>query len=122
EAAAQARNELRLYGITDPSLQVPPDQVPLAQGPTPWLRRLNPDLCDWLSYVLPYVELRLKEALDGADLLEALHLHARLYLTTSHLDMVANIKSVSFPVRAAGLDRNPAWLRDWGRVIYFHFK
>lgn len=119
---AQAKSELRLYGVTEPAQQMSPDQAPLADGKSPWLRRLNPDLQVWLSCVLPYIDLRLQEVLDGADLLEALHLHARLYLTTSHLDMVANLKSISFSVRAAGLDRNPGWLRDWGRVIYFHFK
>jgi hypothetical protein len=121
-APDQARQELRLYGITAPGTQGDPDQIPLADCSGPWLRGLNPALQDWLACVLPYIALRLREALGEDDLLELLHLHARLYLTMSHLDLVARLDAVRFPVRAAGLDRNPGWLRDWGRVIYFHFK
>jgi hypothetical protein len=89
---------------------------------------LNPDLRRWLALVLPYLRLRLQQALGQGspgerDLQETLLLHRGwLYVTSTHVDLVMSLDEVSLPVRLAGLDCNPGWLSGFGRVVLFHFE
>ena len=46
----------------------------------------------------------------------------QLYVTATHVDLVMPLDAITIPVRLAGLDRNPGWLPDFGRVILFHFE
>lgn len=88
--------------------------------------RYAPLLTRWLEFAMPYLVQRLCLALNvGAqrDLADALlRVPGCVYLTTTHVDLVTSINSISLAVRLAGLDRNPGWLADFGRVIYFHFE
>jgi hypothetical protein len=85
---------------------------------SPWLDR-------WLALALPFITHRLCLALrlpEEETLLEALLLvPGHLYLSSSHIDLVAPVEAISLPVRLAGLDRDPGWLPEFGRVVYFHF-
>jgi hypothetical protein len=82
---------------------------------------LSPELRRFLHFVLPYARWRLDRALRGARLEEALLRTGRLYLTATHVDLVMPMKEISVPVRLAGLDANPGWMRELGRVVTFHF-
>jgi hypothetical protein len=87
---------------------------PIGLSPSRELRR-------FLHFVLPYARWRLNGALRGALLEEALLRAGRLYLTKTHVDLVMPMKEISVPVRLAGLDANPGWVPELGRVIAFHF-
>jgi hypothetical protein len=88
--------------------------------------RYRPLLARWLSLTLPFVDWRLRLALNlpnDASLAEdLLLLPGQLYITASQIDLVASLNRISLPVRLAGLDRNPGWLPAWGRAVYFHFE
>jgi hypothetical protein len=82
----------------------------------------------WRERALPYLRHRLRRALAGDggaahDLAgEMLLVLGRLYVTATHVDLVAPLDAISVPVRRAGLDRDPGWVADLGRVILFHFR
>ena len=94
------------------------------------LRRLRasypPLLAGWLGRVLPFITTRLRLALrltPQASLAHALLLvPGKFYLTSSNLDLIASIESISLGVRMAGLDSDPGWIPEFGRFIRFHFK
>ncbi len=84
-----------------------------ASGLMAWVQRVTPAfraiLCGWLKQ-------------PAEALVEVLLRHpARLYLSSSHVDLVLPMEAVSLPVRLAGLDRDPGWQPAFGRVILFHF-
>jgi hypothetical protein len=92
----------------------PPSSAPA--GCPPRLRR-------WAAAVAPAVRRRLALALDGSeDMTTHLMAPARLFLTSSHVDVVMRAEDANLRVRAAGLDRDPGWLPAYGRVVYFHFE
>jgi hypothetical protein len=80
----------------------------------------------WLALALPYVRLRLRLALGAErrrDAVRALLLRpGRVYANATHLDLVMDIGQISLPARLAGLDRDPGWLPEFGRVVRFHFE
>jgi len=81
----------------------------------------------WLDLVMPFARLRLGRALGlddpRAQLDAALLLRpARLHISATHIDLVMSLDTVSLEVRRAGLDRDPGWLSDFGRVIKFYFE
>ncbi len=92
-----------------------------------FLNGLNPHLKQWLTLVMPYIRSRLQQALKlhdgkGPDAAEALLLYpARVYVTSTHVDIVLSMEHISIPVRMAGLDRDPGWMPEFARVILFHF-
>jgi hypothetical protein len=83
-------------------------------------------LLDWLTLVTPFIGWRIARAcaLDSVD--EAIRLlidlPARIYVTESHIDVVTSIENIRVPVRLAGLDRSPGWVRSMQRVVLFHFE
>ena len=127
---AQAAAELQRYlAVAAPALtRAAFDRAPLAQLEGPLLAGLNPHLARWLALVLPAVRLRLRRALNPPEgeawnLAEALLLcPGRLYVTSTHIDLVIGLDSISLPLRLAGLDRNPGWMADLGRVVSFHYE
>jgi hypothetical protein len=111
------------------------DHVPLARLSSFLMKRLNSDLARWVAMVLPYIIFCLRLALNIKDkkvvkglqsiteLGEMLLLYkGRLYVTSTHVDLVFGIDDISLPVRMAGFDCNPGWLPDFGRVVLFHFE
>lgn len=81
----------------------------------------------WASLTIPFIRLYLKHqlSLDSVDeqtLIETLfQFPSRVYVTSSHIDVVADLKHTRLDVRCSGLDQNPGWLPMLGRVIQFHF-
>ena len=86
----------------------------------------DPHLEGWLEQRLPDVQARLLALLrlGQPDELPDPLLAAPgwLCVTRSHIDIVMELEAISLPVRFAGLDANPGWLPDYGRVIQFHFR
>ncbi|HSN76452.1 MAG TPA: hypothetical protein VL334_15355 [Anaerolineae bacterium] len=85
----------------------------------------RPLLARWLALALPFIDLRLRLALglpaEASPAAALLALPGQLYVTATHVDLVASLEHISLPARLAGLDRNPGWLPDFGRVVTFHF-
>jgi hypothetical protein len=83
-------------------------------------------LREWLRLAGPFVQSHLCQRLNlkaPADLVQGLLLlPGRLYVTSSHIDLVTRLENASLAIRAAGLDRDPSWQRAFGKVIQFHFK
>jgi hypothetical protein len=104
------------------------DRAPLDSLSGPLVTGCNPSLAHWLALVLPFLRHRLQRALqseatEAFDLAQMLLLSpGRLYVTATHVDLVMRLEDISLPVRIAGLDRNPGWLPDFGRVVLFHFE
>ena len=123
----QARNELDRYLDNGDSIELsgrPFDDAPVETVNAPG--GLNPELARWLSMVMPYIRYRLRSAL-GPGTSEyperaILHVQGRLYVTSTHVDLVMSMDDISIPVRLAGLDRDPGWLPEFGRVVLFHFE
>jgi len=122
--AEQAQHELLNVG-TDRS--APPRRAAFAAAPITAGTWSNSASCNrLLALMLPYLRLRLLSALDtGSDDTDALagllHLRARLYISSSHIDLVASMDDISLAARRAGLDRDPGWVPLFGRVLLFHF-
>lgn len=125
----QARNELGRYLDNDDSIELssrPFDDAPIETVTGPMIERMNPDLTRWLSMVMPYIRHRLRSAFgpvtsDDPER-DILHVQGWLYVTSTHVDLVMNMDEISIAVRLAGLDRDPGWLSDFGRVVQFHFE
>jgi len=82
---------------------------------------VSPELRRFLHFVLPYARWRLDGALQGARLSDALLRAGKLYVTATHVDLVMPLREISVPVRMAGLDANPGWIPELGRIVNFHF-
>ncbi|MCO6435111.1 hypothetical protein [Nitrosomonas nitrosa] len=103
--------------------QQPYPMAPIAKLANPLLTSLNPELKRWLAYVVPFIRLRLQLALRGAMDPKTLLLYpGTIYLTSTHVDLVMSLNSVSIPVRMAGLDLDPGWMPDFGRIVLFHYE
>jgi hypothetical protein len=100
-----------------------------AEGPDPWhdvrpLPGVSPALRQWTCRAMPLIRYRLREALGRENddpLGDLLTGEATLHLTPMHVDVTLPLDAVSLEVRLAGLDRDPGWLPDFGRVVHLHF-
>ena len=71
------------------------------------------------------VRKRLDESLDtgGDDVVDAVLIRRGLVqITATHVDLIMTLDQITVPVRLAGLDANPGWVPELGRVITFHFE
>ena len=127
----QLRNELRTYSDNTGStglISRPFDQAPIENITGILVEGLNPHLMGWLTRVIPFIRSWLIRALypggvEEPDLKKMLLLRrGRLYVTSTHMDLVMSMNDISLPVRMAGLDSDPGWLADFGRVVRFHFE
>lgn len=76
----------------------------------------------WLSSVLPRIRSFLREIADSFDERVLLQCPGRVYVTSSHVDVVMAMEDISLPARMAGLDRDPGWMPDFARIILFRFE
>jgi hypothetical protein len=97
------------------------NQAPLADLPAQHCASLHAALRRWLRLVIPFLRLRLARAGIDADP-KLFERPGRLFVTSTHVDLVMPENAVWLPVRRAGLDRNPGWLGDFGRIILFHYE
>ena len=101
------------------------DQLPTMRLEGLLIEQMSRDLRSWLRSVLPYVILRVGADAEDAPHEAVAHLllaPAQLYLTSTHVDVVMPLDAISITARRAGLDQDPGWLPDFGRVIQFHFQ
>jgi hypothetical protein len=89
---------------------------------------LSPSACWWLRRVLGFVHHLLARVLAEPDAravgLAGTLLAARGHLLVSrtHLDLFMDLNQIKLAVRRAGLDCDPAWVPDLGRIVLFHFQ
>jgi hypothetical protein len=76
----------------------------------------------WLRSAIGFVDALLTNLLGDQLPLTTLHTKGWLTLTRTHLDLVLPLDGVDLAVRGAGLDRDPGWRPDLGRIIQFHFE
>jgi hypothetical protein len=79
-------------------------------GPTP-LARLERSVGGFVSWLLQ----------DRAITVEALACPGRVALSRTHLDLTIDWDDLDLPIRRAGLDCDPGWVPDLGRIVLFHF-
>lgn len=90
-------------------------------------RAMDPATAAWLRGVLPFIRHLLARAMGltgGAERRAAAALMirpGRLQATNTHVDLYLPMDSVSLPVRRAGLDADPGWVPDLGRIVRFHY-
>lgn len=46
----------------------------------------------------------------------------RVHAGRTHVDLTMPMDSASLPIRRAGLDADPGWMPDLGRIVLFHFE
>jgi hypothetical protein len=81
----------------------------------------KPAMRRFLSFLMPYIRARLVAFL-GQDVVRALLLrNARLFVTGTHIDVMLDLHDATVAVRAAGLDANPGWAPQLGRILTFHY-
>ena len=56
------------------------------------------------------------------DISHLLQCRGKIFVTSSHIDFFTSVDNVSLAARVSGLDRDPGWLPDIGRVVQFHFE
>ncbi|MBV8899869.1 MAG: hypothetical protein JOY92_07130 [Verrucomicrobia bacterium] len=83
--------------------------------------RVSRGLRRFLHFVVPYARWRLGCSLGDTALRDVLLRKGKLFITRTHVDLVMNMDQISVPARFAGLDANPGWVPDLGRVLNFHF-
>jgi hypothetical protein len=120
---------LRDLGMTADTLPDEPSSAkpPLDPLSSPLLASITPAARFWLAAVLPFLKRRLGRALGlddpDAGLAEALLLRQGVvYASAMHVDVAMGLESVSLALRLAGLDRDPGWLPQAGRVVKFYFQ
>jgi hypothetical protein len=135
-SAAAARRALRQCpGVTDTTslIRKGPDAIPWLP-PSALPRGCPSRLGRWAAAVAPAVLRRVVLALEHRGANERGHVRltarsirpmlavpARLYVTSSHVDVVMPLRRIDVNVRRAGLDRDPGWIPALGRVVYFPF-
>jgi len=93
-----------------------------------WLSAyMSEEVLWWLGRVMGFVYCVLERALgehfdDAARLAElVLCRHGQLVVSRTHVDLYMSMEEISIAVRRAGLDRDPGWVPDLARIVYFHF-
>jgi hypothetical protein len=52
----------------------------------------------------------------------ALSRPGRISVTRTHVDVILDLQHVDIAARVSGLDRDPGWVPDLGRIVAFHFE
>lgn len=88
---------------------------------------LSPTAAWWLARVLGFVRFLLSRVLGvephDTEALARMLLYrsGQILVSHTHLDLHMPLDAISVPVRRAGLDCDPGWAPDFGRIILFHF-
>jgi len=96
--------------------------------PVPEECQANPALRRFLQFFSPFFRWALRTSLapgvrNHQDCTaELLQRPGRLYVTSTHIDLVMDINNARLAARLAGLDANPGWVPELGRVITFHYR
>jgi hypothetical protein len=82
----------------------------------------------FLSFLLPFIRWRLAAAVGLQTTQRPFRAETfllrtgRLWVTSTHVDLVMDLGQATGPVRLAGLDADPGWMPELGRVVKFHFR
>lgn len=117
----QVKEELRKYSIPIKLIPGAFENGPLNTIKDASIEGLNPALNNWLLMVMPFIRYFLRQGLRTEDESHFLFSPGRLFVTSTHVDLVMSMENISMPIRLAGLDQDPGWMPNFGRVIYFHF-
>jgi hypothetical protein len=109
-AAATELARLRAAGVTG-SLCPAPLRLVAASNPPGWSRR-HAAVGQFVAWLLASREVPPS----------ALAQPGRIALTRTHVDVVLDLERVDLAARACGLDRDPGWVPDLGRIVLFHFE
>ncbi|HEX7027119.1 MAG TPA: hypothetical protein VF268_07740 [Gammaproteobacteria bacterium] len=85
----------------------------------------NTSLLVFLEILLPAIQARLFRAIgetNEALLIEVLRCRGRISVTRTHVDFYTSLDHISLIARRAGLDRDPGWCPEAGRVVQFHYE
>jgi hypothetical protein len=119
--------DLSVYGFSK-SKKIIRHAVSRLSCPLPEEVRPRADLCRFLGFFSPFFLWALLDSVTGGSrkecgsLREMLYRPGYLYVNSTHVDLVMDLKSVTLDVRMAGLDANPGWVPELGRVITFHYR
>ncbi|MDH5359724.1 MAG: hypothetical protein OEX03_04125 [Gammaproteobacteria bacterium] len=97
------------------------DHAPVASLNPDMLNTNSPAIQFWLACVMPYIRFFLQKEFPDFGA-EHLRCRGQLYLTDTHMDFNTAMDNISLVARRCGLDQNPGWLPDYGKVITFHFE
>lgn len=45
-----------------------------------------------------------------------------IVVSRTHVDVILGLEQIDLAARSAGLDQDPGWVPDLGRVVLFHFE
>lgn len=88
---------------------------------------LSPALAWWLQRAMGIVRFLAARALavgpeeSVAGLLPLLCLPGHLVVSRTHVDLFISLDRIDLAARRAGLDQDPGWVPDLGRIVQFHF-
>lgn len=88
----------------------------VASGPAWWLRRANAFIC----YVLAR-QVRCAPDEVAAVMAGLCRRRGRVTISRTHVDLYLPIEQIDMTARRSGLDQDPGWAPDFGRIITFHF-
>jgi len=100
--------ELNIQPTEQTQAQPTPDELALA-GST------------WLANLAAVMQNRLAQAFGHDHPLDMLSQPARIWVSSTRLEIHFNLASHPIEVRLSGLDRDPGWLPAAGRYIYYHY-
>ena len=101
--------------------------VSIEKQPRPFKPSISasPALKRWLQWMLLYLNARLIRALNDDSTNSVAHrvcCHAaKIYSTSTALDVHFSLATLPIELRIAGLDRDPGWIPSADRSISFHF-
>jgi len=102
------------------------DEAPV-EGLEGELPGISSHLSRLMTCIMPFIRWYLKLALDPEAKkekpeMDMLICNGRLYLTSTFIDIMMKLQDISIPTRMAGLDADPGWAAEFGRVVKFHFE
>lgn len=103
------------------------DRYRALSGCSPLGMTLPGEFRRFLAFLLPYIRYRLALALGTAPTRsldfapELLLRRGRLHVSSTHIDLVMDMTQAAGRVRLSGLDADPGWVPELGRVVKFIF-
>jgi hypothetical protein len=108
-AAVAELARLRAAGVSGSLSPAPPSRRTAgARGLTRWRGTVG----QFAAWLLDSREVR-SSALSRPGLVS---------VTRTHVDVILDLEDVDMAARVSGLDRNPGWVPDLGRIVTFHFR